>query len=203
MVKSVPNFCCCAVDQEKAAFQRKRAVSALRIPTRSPDHRVSAPVSPHRPQRSGVSPPVFPPQAPQQVSPPQGGLPTRARHEMVKFVPNFCYCLRFYTETGHFWPICAFGLLGSPPKSPHHSGVSPPHGVSPPQRGLPTTACLLPERPVPGLGPFWGARNGQICPEFLLSWKRPFLKGNGPFLAHLPFLDTKWSNLSRIFAIVL
>ena len=33
--------------------------------------------------------------------------------------------------------------------------------------------------------------------------KRPFFNANGPFLAHLPFWASKWSNLQRISAIVL
>ena len=105
------------------------------------------------------------------VSPPQRGLPTRAARN-GQICPEFLLlCCRarkaiFKRKRAVSGPSA---LLD--PGSPHHSGSSPP------QRGLPTT----------GLGPLWGARNGQILPEFLLSWKRPFLKGNGPFLAHLPF----------------
>ena len=57
-----------------------------------------------------------------------------------------------------------FGLsttaVSPPQRSPHHSGVSPP------QRGLPTTAGS-PHHPAAGSFHQSG-RNGQICPEFLL-----------------------------------
>ena len=135
MVKFVSNFCYCAVDQQMAVFQRKRAVSGpfalwtpLRVPTAG---------SPHH---SGVSPPHrglgfrVPPAtaatagSPHHIFPPQRGLPTTAGSPHHSGRPKWSNLSPASTASGRH-----AGAAGHP-GSPHHSGVSPP------QRGLPTTA---------------------------------------------------------------
>ena len=132
-LKLAPNFCYCAVDQEKAVVQWKWAVSGLsallgpEMVKFAPNFRYCA---------VDQEKAVF--QWKRAVSGPSALLGP----EMVKFAPNFCYCAvrprkgRFSMETGRFWPILPFG-----------------------------------------------ARNGQICPEFLLlccrhrsvDQKKPFV----------------------------
>ena len=88
---------------------------------------------------------VSPPQRPHhsRVSPPE-------RHEMAKFVLNFCYCAVHQERTvfkrtpqrasppqrGHSGVSPPQRGLPTTARSPHHSGVSPPQWGLPP-RGLP------------------------------------------------------------------
>ena len=145
-----------------------------RVPTRSPHHSRGLRTTAGSPQ---VSPP-------QRVSPPE-------RHEIVKFVPNFCSCAvdqekAVLKGNGPFLAHLPFWTFRVPPGSPHHSGVSPPQQglpsterASPPQRGLPTTA---------------GPHHGGVSPPqrgFPTTTGSPHQSG------------TKWSNLSQISAIVL
>ena len=90
---------------------------------------------------------------------------------MVKFVLHFCYCAvdqerPFLKGNGPFLAHLPFWTRGLPTTagSPHHSGSSPP------QRGLPTTAG--------------SPHHSGYC---AVDQERQFFKGNGPFLAHLPF----------------
>ena len=160
MVKFGPNFCYCAVNQDKAVFQWKRAAfgpSICCFGARSGQIWSEFLLLCCRPRKGRFF---------NGNGPFLAHLSALLEPKMVKFGPNFCYCAvgprkgRFSMETGRFWPICPFG-----------------------------------------------ARNGQICIEFLLLCSRPrnsrFSMKTGRFWAHLPFWSPKWSNFVRISAIVL
>ena len=115
---------------------------------------------------------------------------------MIKFASNFCYCAVDQENAVFQWKRAVSG---------------PSALLGPEMIKFASNFCYCAvdqEKTVFSMetGRFWpicpfGARNGQICFEFLLlccrSRKNRFFNGNGPFLAHLPFWGPKWSNLHR------
>ena len=179
MVKFAPNFCYCAVDQEKAVFQWKQAVSG---PSGAQNGQMCTEflLLCCRPRKGRFS---------METGRFWPICPSGARNgQMCTEFLLLCRRPRkgrFSMETGRFWPICPSGA----------------------RKGqICTEFLLLCCRPRKGrfsmeTGRFWpicpfGARNGEM------SQKRPFFNGNGPFLAHLPFRGPKWSNVHRISVIV-
>ena len=84
MVKCAPNFCSCAVDQEKAVFQWKRAVSGPSLPFWGPKWSNLPGISACAVDQEKA---VF--QWKRAVS---GAISALLGPEMVKFAWNFCYC---------------------------------------------------------------------------------------------------------------
>ena len=180
MVKFASNFCSCAVDQEKAVFQWKRAVSGH-----------SAFLGSCRPRKGRFSMETgrFWPICP---------FGARNGKICIEFLLLCCRPRksRFSMETGRFSPICPFGarngqicieflLLCCRPRKGRFSM----------ETGRFWSICPL------------GALNGQICTGLLLLCCRPrtgrFSMETGGFWPILPFWGPKWSNLQRISALVL
>ena len=163
MVKFAWNFCYCAVNQEKAVFQWKRAVSGpsallgLEMVKYAPNFCYCA---------VDQEKAVF--QWKRAVSGPSALLGPK----MVKFGVNFCYCAVDQEKAVFQWKRAVSG---------------PSAFLGPQMVKFGVNFCRRPRKGRFSMetGRFWlicpfGARNGKIC------------NGNGPFLAHLPFWGPKW-----------
>ena len=192
MVKFALNFCYCAVDQEKAIVQWKRAVS-VHLPFLGSEIvkfgtefllLCCRPRKCRFPMETVLFQLIY--------------LSALLGPRMIKFGLNFCYCAVGQGSVGFGWRQAVF---------------SPSALLRPKMVQLGTEFLLLCCKPTNRrfsmeTGRFWpvcsfGARNGQTRTEFSLLClsikKRQFFNGNVPFLAHLPFWGPKRSNLALNF----
>ena len=108
------------------------------------------------------------------------GPSTSFGHEMVKFGPNFCYCAVDQEKVVFKRAVSGPSALGAR-NGKNYSNFC--YCAADQERVRSSPSALL------------GPKMVKFCPTFC-----QILKGNGPFLAHLPIWGPKWSNFARISA---